>query len=278
MNELQAPAVAPRPRRRWLQFNLTTLLLAILVVAVWLGFQTAAARRQRAAREQIEAAGGIVAYDYLYDDNAVPDEKRTSPFPAWALEAAGEDFFHDIVWVSHYNGEPTDDDLQAVASLDELVGLQLSSEAVTDEGLARLASLPKMQRLMLSCPKMTDAGLSCLREMPHLRELYLYGDIGDAGAKQVAAIEPLSMLTINSQRLTDAGLTELLKLQELAILELWNCPVTDAGIRQLAALPKLRILRAHGTRITTEGARALIRAKPGLGVDDGTFDRMRFGG
>lgn len=273
MNDASRPA-----RRRWLQFNLTTLLLGILVVTTCLGLHTAAARRQREVRERIEAAGGLVWYGHLYDDNAVPDTNRASRVPAWALHAAGEDFFHNVAWVSLYNGRPTDDDVRAVASLDELVGLQLSGEAVTDEGLASLESLGQMRRLMLSCPKMTDASLSCLRGMPRLQELYVYGDIGDAGARQIAAAGGLSNLTINSQRLTDEGLAELLALRDLAILELWNCPVTDAGILRLAELPKLKILRVQGTRVTAAGVRALSQAKPGLGIDDGSFNRMRFGG
>jgi hypothetical protein len=54
-------------RRRWLQFRLRTLLIAVLVLSLplsWFAVRRERARRQRAT---IESLGGRVSYDSLYN-------------------------------------------------------------------------------------------------------------------------------------------------------------------------------------------------------------------
>ncbi len=50
--------------RRWFRFGLRTLLIAITVLCIWLGFKVNAARRQHEVVQAILQAGGTVAYDY----------------------------------------------------------------------------------------------------------------------------------------------------------------------------------------------------------------------
>ena len=50
------------PQRRWAQFSLGSLFLAVTVLSVWLGVVANQARRQREAVAAIEAHGGKVFY------------------------------------------------------------------------------------------------------------------------------------------------------------------------------------------------------------------------
>src|SRR5688572_24747048 len=59
--EPQPERVAPaKPKRRWFQFSLATLLLLTLACAVVLALWAASAERQRRAVEYVEGLGGDV--------------------------------------------------------------------------------------------------------------------------------------------------------------------------------------------------------------------------
>ena len=58
---------ASKPRRRWLQFRLKTLLLVTAVLCVplaWVGVRMNDKRKERAVIAELERLGGIVEYDY----------------------------------------------------------------------------------------------------------------------------------------------------------------------------------------------------------------------
>src|SRR5207247_4167270 len=65
----------------------------------------------------------------------------------------------------------------------------------------------------------------------------------------------------------DAGLKELADLQQLTTLDLQSSPVTDAGLKELADLKQLTTLYVYGTKVTGEGARELQAALPKLKIE-----------
>lgn len=71
--------VTEKRKRRWLQFSLTTLFLAVLLLSLplsWLVVRMERARRRTEAVERITELGGSVSYDYTQ-----AGEQR--PAPAW---------------------------------------------------------------------------------------------------------------------------------------------------------------------------------------------------
>ncbi len=68
----------PKPRRRWLQFRLRTLLLLVLVLCGWLAWMRYEAREQREAVEWVREMGGSVTYDYEMG-NRINDAKPSGP-------------------------------------------------------------------------------------------------------------------------------------------------------------------------------------------------------
>jgi hypothetical protein len=98
----ESPSTAPKPRRRWWQFSLRTLMVAMLVLGVLFGLfaiRLERARRQAAAVATIRSVGGEVFYDYekrlIARDHAVP-----SKVPKRLLDWVGPDFFHEVVEVA----------------------------------------------------------------------------------------------------------------------------------------------------------------------------------
>ena len=87
-----------RPRRRWYQFTLRTLLIVMTLASVglsWFAVKLQQARRQRAAVEAIEKAGGWVEYDY--ELRTRPPSDADPPGPAWLRNLLGIDFFATVV-------------------------------------------------------------------------------------------------------------------------------------------------------------------------------------
>jgi hypothetical protein len=131
-----------KPRRRWFQFSLRSLLILITVLAVWLGLQVNRVNRQRRAVEAITELGGQFSYDYQrkpglsggvfirgtmgpvphsYSDRVEP------PGPAWLRRLMGE----------HYFVTP--------------VRLSIGDQRVIDEGRLRyLRDLPRIEELSLA--------------------------------------------------------------------------------------------------------------------------------
>ena len=64
-----------KPRRRWFQFSLRTLMVLVTVLCVWLGLVSERARKQREAVAAIEALGGWVWYDYQNSGQEPPGPK-----------------------------------------------------------------------------------------------------------------------------------------------------------------------------------------------------------
>ena len=103
--EIVANMTEPIKRRRWFRFGLRTLLLAMTVLCVWLGFNVNAARRQKEAVDAILKAGGTVTFSYqCVPVRGNPDTLSLDPnalltTPAWLRACLGDDFFRNTVEV-----------------------------------------------------------------------------------------------------------------------------------------------------------------------------------
>ena len=211
------PTTTPKPRRRWLQFSLRTLLVLVLVIGCgfgWLGMKLRKAREQREAVKAIEKLGGWVSYE-----DASSSKIRTA-----------------VVWVGKLLGEDLSGDVRYV---------DLSETQVTDAGLKHLRGLTQLQVLTLDSTQVTDAGLEHLRGLTQLRELQLANtQVTDAGLEHLRGLTQLGLLDLGRTQGTDAGLEHLKGLTQLRNLYLANTQVSDAGVNELKkALPELDFRR-----------------------------------
>ena len=66
--------------------------------------------------------------------------------------------------------------------------------------------------------------------------------MGNAGLKELAGLQNLTMLFLHGTLVTDAGLKELAGLQNLTTIDLGETCVTNAGLKELdLALPKCKV-------------------------------------
>ncbi|MEX2027177.1 MAG: hypothetical protein WEH44_07745 [Pirellulaceae bacterium] len=185
MSHGQQLPLAKCPKRRWLQFSLRTLLLAMLVLGVGLGWFAERVRRQREALSKIIRYGGQVTYDYQLD--ASGNFRRDQfgnylhglqpPGPKWLRQLLGDDYFQSpvTIWLESDEGVGfLDSELQVLAepiqSLHELKSLSLCGSPITDAGLTHLRGMTQLKQLDCRGTKVTDRGIESLqKDLPHCR-------------------------------------------------------------------------------------------------------------
>jgi hypothetical protein len=162
--------------------------------------------------------------------------------------------------VAFGTGNAVADEAEAVAKVEQFGGTvrtiakdtdekeaayHLSSQDVTDEALEPLKELGNIVWLNLRGTKITDAGLAHLSEMKSLKKLHLEKtSITDEGLKHLAGLENLEYLNLYETKVSDQGLEHLKGLAKLEKLYVWQTDVTKAGAETLlASLPALYINR-----------------------------------
>ncbi|HEX5102362.1 MAG TPA: hypothetical protein VFV87_01025, partial [Pirellulaceae bacterium] len=83
---------APPPHHRWIRFSLRTLLVFMVAASLalgWIGNVLVRVRHQRQVVRRIEALGGKVDYDYVFDENY----GKHAPGPKVLRVVLGDDAF-----------------------------------------------------------------------------------------------------------------------------------------------------------------------------------------
>ncbi|MGA2031281.1 MAG: hypothetical protein ABSG68_03405 [Thermoguttaceae bacterium] len=141
--------IAPRPKLRWFQFSLRTLLVFVTLCAFacsWLAVKLQQAKRQREAAAAVEKLGGQV-------------EWSEPSGPLWLRRLLGDDLFRSVVDVGLGGTEVTDAELEHLKGLDQLQSLNLARTNIAGAGLGNLKGLNQLQYVYLGGTQVTDAGV-----------------------------------------------------------------------------------------------------------------------
>ncbi len=241
------PAEKKRLKLRWYQYSLRSLMLFVTACAIacsWLAVTIQNQRKQKAAAEAIETAGGWAGYEQTWLGELLRDN---------SLVAVSE-----VTLV----GKP-ETLLENLQGLNQLQKLELRGMRLTETGLVHLEGLRQLQSLCLDYTKVADAGLAHIEGLRQLQGLML-GDtqITDAGLVHVRGLAQLQSLLLENTQVTDAGLVHLGGLSQLKWLILENTQVTDAGLVHLRGLSQLQELGLADTKVTNEGVKKLQQALP----------------
>ncbi len=216
------------PPRRRLQFRLRTLLAAVSVLCLLLGFLAepiVEARREQATADALRRTGA----DVYTQTVSFPGATLVRPVLGdWVCRRAD-----DVRLFGPNAGRET---LRLVAELGHVRLLDLRGAQLSDASLAELRELDKLEHLTLERTNVTDAGL-----------------------RHLAGLESLTTLSLRETGITDAGLAHLRDLDSLGQLDLRHTRVTDAGLKHLSGLTRLYSLKTFGTQITYAGLARLER-------------------
>jgi internalin A len=196
------------PRRRWFRFSLRTLLLAMTLLACWLGYQVWRWNERDKAIAQLRALGGEVSFG-------------TNPTPKWLVAMFGEKPFRRVGIVNLHRLPATDEHLQLMAWFPDLETVTINGTQVTDAGLKHLDGMSKLWWLEMEWNNISDEGLAELKDLPSLKAL-----------------------RVTDSRVTNEGVKRALarfkNLQEIWIDRTRVTPEEVAAIR--AAWPKLQVV------------------------------------
>lgn len=274
---------ALRPKRRWFQYSLRTLLLLMTLFAVWMGWYVHRARVQKQSVAAIRQYGGWVRYDFQFPTGRYSykdfDAKARSPVPRWLLGRLGVDFFHNVVQVNlnytndgggrQENHNPSDEALQYLTGFPNLRVLLLSDTQASDASMRYLARLKRLERLMMwDASEVSDAGVMHLSDLKNLKYIHLTkSQITDSSLKVFADMPQLEGLCLQFNYFTDEGMRHVSQSPRLE--ELWVCgrdlrrnPITNVGLARLEKLEKLKELGVQYTQVTAEGIRSFKNAVP----------------
>jgi hypothetical protein len=160
---------------RVFQFSLLSLLSALAIISVWLGWYVGKIRQKQSAVAIIEECGGIVVYDYQWSESMAWKPNAVPPGPKWMRWLLGDNYAAEPVEVQLYKDRGmsperfTDAEARCIGSLRELEWLVLSDTRITDAGLRQFKTLKKLRRLDVDDTLVTDDGVEELqRALPEL--------------------------------------------------------------------------------------------------------------
>ncbi|MCY2987709.1 MAG: hypothetical protein NTY19_07585 [Planctomycetota bacterium] len=258
------PPTTPKPRRRWLQFSLRTLLVLMLVLGCgfgWLGREVQRARTQQRTAAAISKVGGQVSYRDV-------SNSRVRTAVTWLAKLLGQELPPDIIGAQFDYTEVSDADLAQFQGLTQVEFLYLGCPQITDDGVANLKPLTNLQDLILQWSQVSDAGLENLRGLSRLQYLALGNThVSDTGLVNIQGLTELQELDVKCTQVTGTGLAHLRGLTQLRWLYLANTQVNDAGLEHLRGLTQLRQLFLGSTQVTNAGIADLQKALPNCKID-----------
>ncbi len=187
-----------KPKLRWYQYSLRSLLIVMTVFAIWFGPHMDRARKQKRAVEVFREIGGEVRYEnhFQHQANVTRFDKGKPSTPKWLGKIVGVDFFDSVRTVYLYD-KVRDEHLAHLKSVPEVESLMAGGPNVTDSGVAHLLDLHILKELSLGSDKVTDAGVAHIASLEELRYLHLGCSFTDEGLEQLATLKKLEKLLIS---------------------------------------------------------------------------------
>jgi len=206
----------PALRPKWWQCDRQTLYVAAILAATgvgWLSYQIVVTHDQRLAAAEFERMGGMVYYDFQWDEN---DQWTGILNPSRLRKLFG--------------------------SVRAVTGHRID---ITYDDLIHLNALPRLETLDLTDSPITGARFVDVKELNHLRALYLAGTgVDDDALEQIARFANVRHIILSHTRITDAGLEHLTGLNNLESLRIIATNTSDAGIEKLKkSFPNCQIAR-----------------------------------
>lgn len=285
MDSTAALINAVKPRRRWFQFSLRTLLLMMLVFGCGLGWYME--KRLKSQREwqaikrsikSIQQDRGFVKFDNSEQRSGhwvekklgidLPGKTSVTILCTNHILESGELYkMKSVQELQFYAAYVTDEDLKELAKLPELRSITTNPSSITAEGLAHFREHPHLETLGLDGSKMTDADLEMM-DLPNLRSLSLRGTaISDAGVASLTKLSKLETLDLSHTKVTDACIDSLLQMPNLHVIGLDETAVTDAGLARLQGKTGLRSVTIPvGISMDAPGVVALQKSLPNLRI------------
>jgi hypothetical protein len=224
---LESPELPSKPkRRRRLAVSLRSLMILILIVGVWLAWQTNRARTIRRAIDTIEKSGGLVVFQSPF--NASGQWKSWLHPPRWLYRKLGQEYLSDV---------------------EQVLFTSRKGEACAPEAMRALASLPRLQKLRLLNIPVSNGDMQAIGRLSDLEEIEIMEPFklitpmpSFNGGKEPSANDPPELTIVGLRHL--AGLRKLRKI-ELAT----RCPIEASILEAWSQFPEFRELHLGSDKL-----------------------------
>jgi hypothetical protein len=250
-----------KPKLRWFQFSLRTMMVAVTLSCIaggWFGMKLRAARRQHAVVEQLNQRDFPYWYDYQSDETGQTNYNAPPRGPEWLRNLLGFDFFNHVTEV-HIGGDHArtldDQTFRAILALPDLQTLDIAETAIMDQRLSWLPEAHRLTWLSVEGQQVTDLGLGHICRCSELKRLGISSrtKVTPKGLMQIARLKNLEELWLSDQPVTDDVLRALRGENNLTSLALYGTPVTDAGMDVVGNFTRLTFLALDRTAVTDRG-------------------------
>jgi hypothetical protein len=248
-------AKSPKPRRRWFQFSLRTLLVGTVLLSCAFAFYKEIFYRvhqQRRLISKIEKIGGRVGYDDPYR-RAVERklDPPGSPFVRWLV---GNDAYASVEHIDLRQSGATDKDLDTLTEFPKLNAVSIDNR-FTQNGLISLAKNQNLSTIVIYDMYFDEPGLKPLASLNKLKSLHLLGtSVDDRSLRNLGTLTNLEFMQLNGGNgcdISSEGLARVSELPNLMKLHIFNFKKIDRdGIHALAKSPKLKELALYSSSIS----------------------------
>ncbi len=238
----------PKPKRRWFQLRLRTLLVLVTLAAApltWAGWEVDQRRREKLAFAWVEKVGGVGGGNFDLSKRGWWERTKDTLF--------GTNVYHEFVMLNDTNV----DDITPLANLKNIEVIYLGRTFVSD--LTPLAKLPHLRHLYCGETPLSD--LSPLSEMRSLRYLYLpCTPVSDLSP--LAKLDKLEKLELDETEVKD--LSPLTDLKHLTSLTLRGTTINEDQIDAFQKISQCGVRTGrydHGTYRQINGEWQKLRSR-----------------
>jgi internalin A len=285
---------SPKPRRRWYQFSLITLLIGLTLFSLPLGYiawEREQCRRGEEALKRLDPDNSNTRM--VFQSSFEIPARTTTGRPDWLKYLLGNDQFRTVHFATLTGESITDNDLELLTALPNLHDVIIQSPQVTDEGVAHLPRLKAVEsfsffanervtgkgweiigkwhglrEVSFRACNFRDDDVSKLRPLTNLRSLHLNGtNITDSGLEGISQLASLEGFNLSFTNVSDSGLRHLAQLTNLQWLNLSYTKAAGTGLTQLSNLPKLESLNLRGSNVTDNDLAHIAAIKNLKGLD-----------
>jgi hypothetical protein len=252
----------PKPKRRWLQFSIRSLLIVTALFAFIVGTFTHRVRTQQQAVDEIRKLGGSVTYEANWLGHVLPESigKRL-----------GEDVCANVVSVqllyrivNRRMVTPTGVELErvidAISRLPHVTRLEMHTLNLQDDDMAKLAPLRnRIEDLAINelfHGDLRGNKLEHLAGWTQLRSLQILssGLNETLNLQPLASLPNLTHLSIGTGTLNETAFADVSKIDSLQTLRLFSCHFDGDHLQHLRELPNLDTLSLQNIHAETEYA------------------------
>src|SRR5689334_16125995 len=188
-----------KPRRRWLQFRLSTLLIAVTLVSLPLGYVAWEREQCRRGKEALEMLRNAES------NLGTWSESSPSGRPAWLKAVMGDDDFRVVDEVTLRGNTISDSDLRLLAALPNLHNIGVINANVTDDGLVCLRHLQFVEGFRVwGNRQVTAKDWGFLGGWRHLRSISFHDNHSEIGVPDFPALASLKDLHVTDIPITAA--------------------------------------------------------------------------